>query len=55
MTKLDWILMFILPSMRTAAALLANKDANSTGADDEAAEAINFAVARLEKFQASKG
>ena len=54
MNKLDIILLLITPLMRTAAALLRNKDANSTGVDDELAEAIEHAITRLEKYQANK-
>lgn len=50
MNKLDWILIFVIPNMKTAASLLRRKDANSTGVDDEAAEAIEFALARLENY-----
>lgn len=54
MKKLDYILFFLLPALRTAAALLASRDADDTGVDDEAAEAINYAIDRLEKYQTSK-
>jgi hypothetical protein len=54
MSKLDWILLFVMPPLQTAAQLLADRDANSTGADDEAAEAIRYAIDRLQKFQAKK-
>jgi hypothetical protein len=48
--KLKIILMFIIPNLRWAAELLRAKDDNSTGFDDEAAEAIDFALTRLEKY-----
>lgn len=54
MRKLDYILFFVLPALRTAAAMLAAKDDNDTGADDEAAAAINYALERLEKYQKTK-
>lgn len=50
--KLRFILALVLPLMTTAAELLASKDENSTGADDEAAEAIRFAIERLQKYLA---
>jgi len=50
MSKLDWILAFVIPNLNSAAILLRRKDANSTGADDEAAEAIEYALTRLEKY-----
>ena len=40
----------LLPLLNTAAEMLAIKDENSTGADDEAAEAIRFAIERLQKY-----
>jgi len=45
-----WIQIFILPNLRSLAAFLRLKDENSTGADDEAAEAIEYTVARLEAY-----
>lgn len=54
MSKLSWVLFFILPGLRTAAQLLRTKDADSVGADDEAAEAIEYAITRLERYQATK-
>lgn len=50
MKKIDYILLFLMPSLQTAAKLLADRDANKTGADDEAAEAINYAIERLSKY-----
>lgn len=50
MNKFWWIQIFILPNLRSAAAYLRTRDANSTGGDDEAAEAIEYAVARLEAW-----
>lgn len=48
--KLRWALTFGLPFMRIMAQQLRDKDENSTGADDEAAEAIEYAIGRLEKL-----
>ena len=50
MTKKMIIQFFVIPSMRSAALFLRFKDDNSTGADDEAADAIDYAVAKLEKW-----
>jgi ABC-type cobalt transport system substrate-binding protein len=50
--KKFWISIFIIPNLRSAAAYLRSRDENSTGADDEAAEAIEHAVGRLEKWAA---
>ena len=52
MKKQWWISVFVIPNLRSAAAYLRAKDENSTGGDDEAAEAIDYAVARLEKWLA---
>jgi hypothetical protein len=45
-----WIRIFILPNLRSAAVYLRFKDANSTGTDDKAADAIDAAVDLLEKW-----
>lgn len=50
MTKKFWIQIFILPNLRSLSVWLRLKDENSTGADDEAAEAIDYALARLERY-----
>ena len=50
MTKKQLIQFFVLPLMRSASAFLRFKDSNSTGADDEAADAIDYATAKLEKW-----
>lgn len=55
MTKLDWILLFVLPGLRTASQILRNKDKDSVGADDIAADAIDLAIKKLEEYQATKG
>jgi hypothetical protein len=52
MAKKFWIQIFILPNLKSLAAYLRLKDENSTGKDDEAAEAIDFTVTRLEKWLA---
>lgn len=54
MSRKLWISIFILPNLRSLAAWLRQKDENTTGGDDEAAEAIDYAVTRLEKYLASK-
>lgn len=53
MSKKLWIQIFIIPNLRSLAAWLRMKDENATGGDDEAAEAIEYALARLEKYMAS--
>lgn len=50
MTRKLWITIFILPNLKSLAAWLRTKDENTTGGDDEAAEAIDYAVSRLEKY-----
>jgi hypothetical protein len=54
MSRIDLVLAFLVPALRTAAILLATKDANVTGADDNAARAINLALDALEKYQAER-
>lgn len=51
MSKLDWVLKFLTPFLVLASSLLREKDDNSTGADDEAAEAIDFLLKRLEAYR----
>ena len=53
MSKLKVIILLLLPLLRTAAELLAMKDENTTGVDDEAADAIKYALNKLEKYQQS--
>lgn len=48
--KLKFILYMLLPLLKSSAQLLRDKDENSTGVDDEAAEAIEHALERLEKY-----
>lgn len=48
--KLKFILLMILPPMKFAIQQLREKDENSTGFDDEAAEALDYAVKRLEAY-----
>ena len=50
MNKKWWIQIFVIPNLRSAAVWLRLKDSNSTGADDEAARAIEIAVEALEKW-----
>lgn len=54
LSRTDVVVLFILPNLRTAGRLLALKDANNTGADDEAAAAISYTVDRLEAYLESK-
>jgi hypothetical protein len=42
MSKLDWILTFLLPNAQSAVQILRRKDANRTGKDDLAADALEF-------------
>lgn len=44
----------LMPLLNTAATLLESKDDNTTGFDDEAAEAIKFLVERLQKYTESE-
>lgn len=48
--KLKMVLSFLLPMMSMAASLLRDKDSNSTGVDDEAAEAIEHTITRLNNY-----
>lgn len=48
--KQFWIQIFILPNLRSLAAFLRTKDADNTGKDDEAARAIESAIAGLEAW-----
>lgn len=50
MSRLKLILTITLPGLRIASALLASKDANDSGVDDETAQAISYAADRIEKF-----
>jgi hypothetical protein len=52
MSRRWWIQIFIIPNLRSLATWLRMKDENTTGADDEAAEAIEYALSRLEKYLA---
>lgn len=51
MSKLDWILMLIGSNLPIASSLLRNKDANSTGADDMAADLLDYTGAVLRAVQ----
>lgn len=48
--KLKLIISLLLPLLNTAATLLRDKDENSTGVDDEAAEAIAHTIERIQKY-----
>ena len=48
--KLKLILSLLLPLLHQAAQLLRDKDDNTTGLDDEAANAIDFALNALQKY-----
>lgn len=48
--KLKLIISLLMPLLVTAAALLRDKDENATGLDDEAAEAIDYAIERIQKY-----
>ncbi len=48
--KLRFILALLLPLLHQAANLLRQKDENSTGFDDEAADAIDYALNALQKY-----
>ena len=47
MNKLAWVKIFVVPMMEIAISVLENVDANSTGADDNAAMALRAAVAAI--------
>ena len=48
--KKFFIQIFLLPNLRSAAAYLRSRDANSAGTDDKAADAIDAAVDLLQKW-----
>jgi len=48
--KLKIILSLLLPLANTAVALLRDKDDNSTGVDDIAADQLEAAVSSLQKY-----
>lgn len=50
MNKLQWILIFTLPAVRSAATYLRMKDANSEGKDDQAADALMYAADFVESL-----
>ncbi len=50
MSKKLWFQLVVIPQLRTLAAWLRVKDADNVGGDDEAAEAMEYALARLEKY-----
>lgn len=49
-SKLQMIMFFTLPAVRGAASFLRNKDSNSTGKDDLAADALDYAVEMVESL-----
>jgi len=55
MPKSFWIQIFVIPNLRSAAAYLRMRDVNSTGADDEAADAIDYSIDRLERYLSASG
>ena len=52
--KWKTLLPLFLSIARMFSQQLRDKDENETGGDDEAADAIDYAVERVEKFMASK-
>ncbi len=48
MNKLQTILMFLMPAVQGAARYLRMRDTNSEGRDDQAADALDFAVGCVE-------
>ena len=50
MSKLQLILMIVQPSLSVAAQILRSKDTNSTGPDDEVAEAIEHLLTRIQNY-----
>lgn len=50
-SRLDIVLEIAKPTMRSAAGMLRRKDANTTGKDDMAADAITFAIDMLDAVQ----
>jgi hypothetical protein len=55
MDKRVWIQFFVIPILNSAVAFLRSKDANYTGADDDAADAAEVAVVALEKYVSLPG
>lgn len=54
MSRKWWIYIFIIPNLRSLALWLRTKDENSTGADDEAARAVEAALQGLEAYLSSE-
>jgi len=48
--KLKLILSLAIPLIQSAIQLLRDKDENSTGVDDEAADALDYALERVKKY-----
>ena len=44
------ILIILLPNMRVVSSWMRNKDLNDTGIDDEVADALDFAIQKIEKW-----
>lgn len=51
--KLKFILAMLIPVMRAAVSLLRDKDDNSTGFDDIAADQLDAAITSVEKYTTS--
>lgn len=51
--KLKLVLAMLIPTMRLAVSFLREKDENSTGLDDIAADQLDAAITSLEKYTAS--
>lgn len=51
MGKMDWVLLLVGSNLPIAASILRNKDTNSTGSDDVAADVLDFAGAVLRAVQ----
>lgn len=48
--KLKFILALLIPLLHRATQLLRDKDENDTGLEDEAADAIDYALSTLQKY-----
>lgn len=51
MNKMDWVLLLVGSNLPIAANVLRNKDANSTGSDDVAADVLDYAASVLRAVQ----
>jgi hypothetical protein len=54
MNKKTWILIFIIPNLRSLATWLRMRDDNDTGPDNELASAADHFIGRLEKYATSE-